>query len=88
MRKRGWLVAAGVGLFLAGTRLPASECGRFELSVIVDGSAAAEYPFRDRTYIEALRDKSFSLRLYNPTAERVAVALSVDGLHVVDAKRT
>ncbi|HSP94991.1 MAG TPA: hypothetical protein VLU06_10600 [Thermoanaerobaculia bacterium] len=88
MRKRGWLVAAGVGLFLAGTRLPASECGRFELSVIVDGSTAAEYPFRDRTYIEALRDKSFSLRLHNPTAERVAVALSVDGLNVVDAKRT
>jgi hypothetical protein len=88
MRKRGLLVAAGLGLFLAGTRLPASERGRFELTVVVDGSAAAEYPFRDRTYIEALRGKSFSLRLHNPTAERVAVALSVDGLNVVDAKRT
>jgi hypothetical protein len=88
MRKHGWLVAAGVGLFLAGARLPASECGRFELSVLVDGSTAAEYPFRDRTYVEALRGKSFSLRLNNPTVERVAVALSVDGLNVVDAKRT
>jgi hypothetical protein len=88
MRKRGWLAAAGLGLFLAGARLPASERGRFELSVIVDGSAAAEYPFRDRTYIEALRGKSFSLRLHNPTGERVAVALSVDGLNVVDARRT
>ena len=88
MRKLGWLLAAGVGLFLAGTGLRASECGRFELTVIVDGSTAAEYPFRDRTYIEALRGKSFSLRLHNPTAERVAVALSVDGLNVVDAKRT
>ena len=55
MRKRSWLVAAGLGLFLAGTRLPASEYGRFELTVVVDGSTAAEYPFRDRTYIEALR---------------------------------
>lgn len=88
MRKRGWLAAAGLGLFLAGARLLASERGRFELSVIVDGSGAAEYPFRDRTYIEALRGKSFSLRLHNPTGERVAVALSVDGRNVVDAKRT
>jgi hypothetical protein len=88
MRKRGWLAAAGLGIFLAGARLPASERGRFELSVIVDGSAAAEYPFRDRTYVEALRGKSFSLRLHNPTGERVAVALSVDGLNVIDARRT
>ena len=88
MRKRGWIVAAGVGMFLAGIRLRASECARFEVTVIVDGSAAAEYAFRDRTYIEALRGKSFSLRLHNPTTERVAVALSVDGLNVVDAKRT
>jgi hypothetical protein len=88
MRKRGWLAAAGLGLFLAGASLPASERERFELSVIVDGSAAAEYPFRDRTYIEALRGKSFSLRLHNPTGERIAVALSVDGLNVVDAVRT
>src|SRR6185369_233947 len=48
----------------------------------------AEYPFRDRTYIEALRGRSFSLRVHNPTGERVAVALSVDGLNVVDARRT
>ena len=88
MRKRSFLVAAGLALFLAGTRLPASERERFELTVVVDGSAAAEYPFRDRTYIEALRGKSFSLRVHNPTSERVAVALSVDGLNVVDAKRT
>jgi hypothetical protein len=69
-------------------RLGAAERGKFELSVIVHGSPAAEYPFHDRTYIEALRGESFWLRLHNPTAERVAVALSVDGLNVVDAKRT
>jgi hypothetical protein len=55
---------------------------------VVDGSPAAEYPFRGRTYIEALRGRSFSLRLHNPTAGRVAVALAVDGLNVVDAKHT
>jgi len=88
MRKHGWAAAAGLVGFLAGTSLPAAERGRFELSVIVDGSVAAEYPFRDRTYIEALRGRTFTLRIHNPTDERVAVALSVDGLNVVDAKRT
>jgi hypothetical protein len=88
MRKQGWAAAAGLALFLAGARLPAAERGRFELSVIVDGSVAAEYPFRDRTYIEALRGRTFTLRIHNPTDQRVAVALSVDGLNVVDAKRT
>jgi len=88
MRKQGWAAAAGLVLFLAGASLPAAERGRFELSVVVDGSVAAEYPFRDRTYIEALRGRTFTLRIHNPTDERVAVALSVDGLNVVDAKRT
>ena len=88
MRENGWTAAAGLVLFLAGARLPAAERGRFELSVVVDGSVAAEYPFHDRTYIEALRGRTFTLRIHNPTDERVAVALSVDGLNVVDAKRT
>jgi hypothetical protein len=88
MRKYGWVAAAGLALFLAGARLPAAERGRFELSVVLDGSVAAEYPFRDRTYIEALKGRTFTLRIHNPTDERVAVALSVDGLNVVDAKRT
>src|SRR5438552_12548542 len=88
MRKHGWAAAAGLVLCLAGASLPAAERGRFEPSVVVDGSVTAEYPFRDRTYIEALRGRTFPLRIHNPTDERVAVALSVDGLSVVDAKRT
>lgn len=79
---------AWVFCLLFAAPLGAAERERFELSVVVDGSPAVEYPFRDRTYIEALRGRSFSLRIHNPTAERVAVALSVDGLNVVDAKRT
>jgi len=75
-------------MFLTALGSVAAERGSFELSVIVDGSTATEYPFRDKTYIEALRGRSFTLRLHNPTSERVAVALSVDGLNVVDAKRT
>lgn len=87
MARCGRLLAWVLGSLLAA-RLGAAERGNFELSVIVHGSPAAEYPFHDRTYIEALRGESFWLRLHNPMAERVAVALSVDGLNVVDAKRT
>jgi hypothetical protein len=76
-----------LGLLFAAP-LVAAERGRFELSVIIDGSPAAELPFRGRTYIEALDGRSFSVRLHNPTSERIAVALSVDGLNVIDARRT
>jgi hypothetical protein len=82
------ILAAVFALFLPALVLCAAERQRFELSLIVDGRPAAEYPFQDRTYIEALRGRSFTLRLHNPTSERIAVALSVDGLNVIDAKRT
>ena len=82
------ILAAVFAFLLSAIDLRAAERQRFELSVIVDGAPAAEYPFRDKTYIEALRGRSFTLRLHNPTAERIAVALSVDGLNVIDAKRT
>src|SRR5262249_32950182 len=53
-----------------------------------DGRPAPESGFGGRLYVEALRGRGFSLRLRNPTGERVAVALSVDGRNVIDAKRT
>ena len=85
---RKLIPAVALAMFFAALALPAAERERFELSVIVDGAPAAEYPFRNRIYVEALRGRSFTLRLHNPTFERVGVALSVDGLNVVDAKRT
>ena len=81
-------LAAAVALALPALCVFALERQRFELSVIVDGAVSAEYPFRERTYIEAIRGRSFTLRLHNPTSERIAVALSVDGLNVINAKRT
>jgi len=65
-----------------------SDRDGFSMSVLVDGRAAPEYAARGRIYIEALKGKDFVIRLSNPTSERVAVALSVDGRNVVDAKRT
>lgn len=59
-----------------------------DLDVVVDGAPRAEYVHRGATYIEAIRGRDYSLRLTNPTGNRVAVALSVDGLNTIDAKHT
>ncbi len=88
MARRAASLALGLGAWLMAGSLMGADCRPYEISVIVDGLAAPEYAARGRIYLEALHGKSFSLRLSNPTAERVAVALSVDGLNVVDAKRT
>ncbi len=76
-------------LLAAAPVLGASQAsGGFSVSVLVNGVPAPEYCGRGRIYIEAIPGKDFAIRLANPTAERVAVALSVDGRNVVDAKRT
>jgi hypothetical protein len=74
--------------FAAAAALRAHDVGGFTVSVLVDGKPVPEYAGRGRTYIEALRGREFTIRLSNPTGERVAVALSVDGRNVIDAKRT
>ncbi|MCA1579867.1 MAG: hypothetical protein LC796_00455 [Acidobacteria bacterium] len=79
----------GLGLALGGARVAsASGYAPWSVTVLVDGSPAPEYSARGRIYIEALKGRTFSVRLSNPTSERVAVALSVDGRNVIDAKRT
>jgi hypothetical protein len=61
---------------------------RFELDVLVDGRRLTEYNERGRTYVEAERGEEYELRLRNPSGDRVAVALSVDGLNTIDAEQT
>lgn len=61
---------------------------RFDLEVLVNGRPLAEYYARGRTYVEALRGAEYELRVRNPTPNRVAVALSVDGLNTIDARHT
>jgi hypothetical protein len=80
------LGSACLGLFASAAL--AHDGPAFSASVLVDGAPVPEYASRGRTYIEALKGKEFTIRLSNPTAERIAVALSVDGRNVVDAKRT
>jgi hypothetical protein len=60
----------------------------FSVEVLVDGRPLGEYAARGRRYIEALENAEYELRIHNPLATRVAVALSVDGLNTIDARHT
>ena len=75
-------------LAFSSASLSASGGPAYSLSVLVDGAAVPEYAARNRVYVEALKGREFVLRITNPTGRRVAVALSVDGRNVIDAKRT
>ena len=68
---------------------PAVETrGGFEVEVLVDGRSLEEYAARGRYYVEALEGAEYALRIRNPLGVRVAVALSVDGMNTIDARRT
>src|ERR1041384_8417792 len=60
----------------------------FELDVLVNGRPLQEYYARGRAYVEALQGAEYELRLTNNSSDRVAVALSVDGLNTIDARHT
>jgi len=61
---------------------------RFELEVLVDGRPLTECDKPGRAYVEAIRGAEYEVRLRNSSADRVAVALSVDGLNTIDALQT
>jgi hypothetical protein len=88
MTRSGRIAALFAILAAAAKLLPADKAEGFGVAVLVDGKPAPEYAGRGRIYIEALKGKEFVIRLSNPTSRRGAVALSVDGRNVVDAKRT
>jgi hypothetical protein len=58
------------------------------MEIVVNGRPLPEHPARGTTYVEAIRNAEYSVRLTNHTAERVAVALAVDGLNSIDARTT
>ena len=60
----------------------------FEVEVLVDGQPLSEYSDRGQTYVAAVRGAEYELRLRNSSPDRVAVALSVDGLNTIDARQT
>jgi hypothetical protein len=59
-----------------------------DIAILVNGRPLIEYYARGRTYIEALPGAEYEIRVMNPTPDRVAVALSVDGLNTIDARHT
>lgn len=79
---------AVAALALAGLAVGAAEERGFSVEVLVDGAPRPEYAARGTLYIEALRGRSYTLRLHNPRPYRVAVALAVDGLNTIDAAHT
>ena len=60
----------------------------FQLEVLVNGRPLTEYYARGRTYVEALQGAEYEIRVRNDSPDRVAVALSVDGLNTIDARHT
>jgi hypothetical protein len=66
---------------------PTYERG-FEVQIIVAGRPLEEYNARGKSYVEALAGAEYEVRIRNPLPYRVAVALSVDGLNSIDARRT
>ena len=69
-------------------RLTRRPYPNFELDVLVNGRPLAEYYARSRTYVEALQGAEYELRVRNSSPDRVAVALSVDGLNTIDARHS
>ena len=67
---------------------PPAANGGFLVEVLINGVPVAEYAARGRRYIEAFENAEYELRIHNPSASRVAVALAVDGLNTIDARHT
>lgn len=60
----------------------------FDVEVLVNGRPLEEYYARGKHYVEALDGAEYEVRVRNPLGVRVAVALSVDGLNTIDARRS
>lgn len=67
---------------------PAVTDRRFEVQILVNGRPLEEYYARGKSYVEAIEGAEYEVRIRNPLPIRVAVALSVDGLNTIDARRT
>ena len=58
------------------------------MDILVGGIPLSQYMARGTNYVEAPKNREYSVRLRNGTGERVAIALSVDGLNSIDARTT
>lgn len=82
------LIAACLALGACAGPVVASPSGTDFVEILVDGVPQPRYAHRGRLYVEARKGREYAIRLHNPYAVRVAVALSVDGLNTIDARET
>lgn len=75
-------------LFISSKNILAAEQYPYSMDILINGVPVNEYYAHNQGYIEALAGVEYSIRIQNNTGERVAVALSVDGLNTIDAKHT
>jgi len=80
-------------LLLAAALVPAGRAlaldrDGYSMEILVGGTPLSEFAARGASYVEALKNRDYSVRLRNRTGERVAIALSVDGLNSIDALTT
>ena len=80
-------------LFLAAALFPfggalALDRDGLSMDILVGGTPLQEFASRGTNYVEALKNRDYSVRLRNGSGERVAIALSVDGLNSIDARTT
>ncbi len=82
------LVIFAVPAWAQESRGARPQYGAFGLDVLVGGSPLDVIYGRGRRYVEAREGEEYELVVRNPLPVRVAVALSVDGLNTIDARRT
>jgi hypothetical protein len=85
-----YVVAATLALAGSRAMMSASSMRRSvpDVDILVDGAPQPRYAHDGRWYVEARQGREYAIRLRNPFAVRVAVALSVDGLNTVDGRET
>jgi hypothetical protein len=81
------LSAAGTGV-AQERRVVRPQYGGFDVEVLVGGGPLEALYGRGRRYVEAREGEEYDLVVRNPLGVRVAVALSVDGLNTIDARRS
>src|SRR2546423_157843 len=83
---RGAARGGGGGGVISGPSRPWR--GGVDLEVVVGGRPLLQEPWDGERRVEVIAGSEYELRLTNPLPGRVAVAVSVDGLNVIDGRRT
>ncbi|HOT88701.1 MAG TPA: hypothetical protein PLC59_00265 [Bacteroidales bacterium] len=56
------------------------------VDILIDNKPIRKFPFEDKIYIEARKDKEYSIRIKNNSTHRILAVTSVDGLNVLTGK--